>query len=98
VFLTPPVVEEINIAKIKDSKSLIAGLKKKTTLFIGPSTVREFVKSFTASAAGWRTPQRPTLLGPTRSWPSPKIFRSKRVKKATLIKTGKIVSMKSSKK
>lgn len=98
VFFTPPVVEEINIANIKDNNNLIIGLKKKITLFIGPSTVREFVKSFTASAAGCKIPHSPTLLGPTRSCPNPKIFRSKRVRKATLIKTGKIVSIKSSKK
>ena len=40
--------------------------------------------SLIASAKGCRIPRVDTLLGPLRDWDSPKIFRSIRVKKATL--------------
>lgn len=83
--------------KIKLKPNPKIGLNKNTILFIGPKKVRALENSFTASAAGWSIPQTPTLLGPTRIWPSPKTFRSKRVKKATLIKTGIMVTLKSSK-
>ena len=43
-----------------------------------------FEKSFKASENGWSRPTGPTLLGPFRSWISPRILRSKSVKKATL--------------
>ena len=43
-----------------------------------------FTKSFRASARGWGSPVIDTLLGPFRSWMYPRIFRSKRVKKAIL--------------
>ena len=42
-----------------------------------------FVKSFSPSKTGWKTPQNNTLLGPRRLWVNPKILRSKRVKNAT---------------
>jgi len=47
-----------------------------------------FKKSFTASAKGCKIPIDDTLLGPFRDWLSPKILRSIKVRKATLIKTG----------
>ena len=36
---------------------------------------------------GWNIPNDIILLGPFRSWIYPKIFRSDKVKNATLIKT-----------
>jgi hypothetical protein len=41
------------------------------------------VKSFRPSKTGCKIPQKITLLGPKRLCVSPKILRSKRVKKAT---------------
>jgi hypothetical protein len=38
---------------------------------------------------GCKSPINLTLLGPQRNWVRPKIFRSSRVIKAMLIKTGK---------
>ena len=43
--------------------------------------------NFTASAMGCKIPTKETLLGPFRACLRPKIFRSMRVKKATLIST-----------
>jgi len=42
-----------------------------------------FVRSLTPSISGCKTPPKRTLLGPIRLWVKPRIFRSKRVKKAT---------------
>lgn len=49
--------------------------------------LNSFVNNFTASAKGWNNPINPTLFGPLRIWTKPKIFRSNKVIKATLIKT-----------
>lgn len=50
------------------------------------------VKSLMASANGCAAPAKDTLLGPLRSWLSPRILRSISVKNATLTKTGTIIS------
>lgn len=50
--------------------------------------VSSLINSFTASAKGCRSPPNLTLFGPFRDCLSPKIFRSIKVKKATLINTG----------
>ena len=47
-----------------------------------------FKKSLTASAIGCKNPITLTLLGPSRYWEYPKIFRSNKVIKATLTKIG----------
>ena len=38
-----------------------------------------FRNNFKASAKGWSKPERPTLLGPLRSWKYPRDFRSSKV-------------------
>lgn len=45
------------------------------------------VNSLMASARGWGMPAQPTLFGPLRIWMYPKTLRSRRVRKATPIKT-----------
>lgn len=47
------------------------------------------LNNFRASAIGWGSPNRDTLFGPLRSWVYPKIFRSRRVKKAMAAKVNK---------
>ena len=47
-----------------------------------------------ASLKGCKTPMKEILLGPNRSCLNPKTFRSKRVTKATLIKIGRIKTIK----
>lgn len=44
--------------------------------------VCSFVSNFSTSANGWGIPAIPTLLGPFRSCMYPRVFRSRRVKKA----------------
>lgn len=51
-------------------------------------------KSFKASANGCKKPFIEILFGPLRFWDKPKIFRSIKVKKATLTKTGSNTSIK----
>lgn len=51
----------------------------------------DFVNSFKASAMGCGNPCRVTLLGPLRVCLYPKIFRSRRVKKAILARAKMIV-------
>ena len=46
-----------------------------------------FVKSFTASANGTRSPAGPGLFGPLRRWIYPRTLRSINVKKATATMT-----------
>jgi len=50
------------------------------------------IKSLTASAIGCKSPNKETLLGPLRLWAKPRIFRSSKVKKATLIKIGTTIN------
>ena len=64
--------------------------KKKLLLYGSLSSLE---KSFTASEKGCKIPKMDVLLGPFRSWERPKIFRSIKVKKATLIKTGTIIKI-----
>lgn len=64
------------------------GAKVKTILLEERGIKGSFINNLIASANGWNTPNQATLLGPLRDCLRPKIFRSKRVKKATLIKTG----------
>ena len=66
----------------------------KKTLFLPLGSTPSFMNSFTASAMGWRIPPTDTLLGPFRDCLSPKILRSNKVKKATLIRTGTITTTK----
>lgn len=49
--------------------------------------IGSLVKSFTASAIGWRIPQGPTTFGPFRSCIYPRTFRSIKVRKATASST-----------
>lgn len=49
------------------------------------------MKSFRASAIGWRRPWGPTTLGPLRSCIYPRTFRSIRVRNATASNTGTIM-------
>ena len=46
------------------------------------------LRSLPASPIGWKIPPTLTLLGPKRFPQRPKILRSKRVKKAIVIKQG----------
>lgn len=55
--------------------------------------VNSLENSLIASLKGWNSPIIPTLLGPFRSWEYPKILRSSKVIKATLIKTGIITKI-----
>ena len=66
---------------------LILGPKKKISLWALPGEKWVFKNSFTASAIGCNNPAKEGLLGPSRLWEYPKIFRSKRVINAMLIST-----------
>jgi len=66
---------------------LILGPKKKISLWVLPGEKWVFRNNFTASAMGCNKPAKEGLLGPSRLWEYPKIFRSKRVINAMLIST-----------
>jgi len=65
--------------KTRARKSLIVGATRKGALFAARGVDSSFVKSLRASAKGWGSPIRPTLLGPFRVWKYPNPFRSRRV-------------------
>ena len=70
------------------------GEPKNTIVLLAMGTVTSFKKSLTASAIGCSSPPIETFQGPFRYCIRPKIFRSIKVTKATLIKIGKMVTIK----
>lgn len=63
------------------------GEPKNTIVLLAMGTVTSFKKSLTASAIGCSSPPIETFQGPFRYCIRPKIFRSIKVTKATLINT-----------
>ena len=83
-----PVIKGVSAHNNKIKNTLIIGDKKKINWFLLKGDSNWFLKSLTASAIGCKTPIILTLLGPSRYWLYPKIFRSNKVIKATFNKIG----------
>lgn len=64
------------------------GLTKNKFKLVLYGEIISFKKSLMASLKGWKIPIKYTLFGPFRACLSPRIFRSKRVTKATFTSTG----------
>ena len=75
--------------KIKN-KLTIGQITKINFIDIGEK-LNSFINNFTASLKGCKIPLKEVLFGPLRSCDKPKIFRSNKVKKATLTITGIII-------
>jgi hypothetical protein len=72
----------------KDKLIANEGPSKKKLLLPTKGVTISLENNLMASLNGCTNPTNPTLLGPLRSCEYPRIFRSKRVIKATLTKTG----------
>lgn len=75
----------------RENKIANAGPKLKALVFLMAGASGSFENNLIASLNGCSSPPNLTLLGPLRSCEYPKIFRSIRVIKATLISTGIII-------
>jgi hypothetical protein len=76
----------VHIAKA--TTNIKQGLIKKNFQFTFILFSDCLINNLIASLKGWITPEKATLLGPTRVWENPKIFRSNKVTKATFTRIG----------
>lgn len=77
----------IHIDRANSRDSVGAITNKEVDVLMGRSG--SLMKSFIASANGWRMPYGPTILGPLRSCIYPKNFRSTNVRNAMAIRIGR---------
>ena len=82
-----------NLQPISLSHSAKAGASRKTLLLVFSGCVSSLRNSLTASEIGCNSPPTLTLLGPFRACLKPRIFRSRRVKKATFTRALMITVM-----
>ena len=66
------------------------GEKRKIGRWAWFGRIVSLAKSLRPSAKGWRRPKGPTTLGPLRNCIEPRIFLSRRVRKAMATKRGRI--------
>ena len=89
-FSPPPMVpkqQSNHPHPISISVILTQGPAKNILILFIDILGNSFVSSFMASAIGCLNPKTATFVGPFRQWASPMIFRSIKVKKATLSST-----------
>ena len=81
--------------KLRNNVKTGAKMKLKVLEFVG--TTLSFNKSLKPSAKGWSNPKKPTTFGPKRSCIEAITFLSSKVRKATEISSGIMITMKLSK-
>lgn len=92
------VLKGITAQPIKLKYSVKKGAKRNKNLLALFGITISFTISFSASAKGWSTPQKPVIFGPLRRWIAPITLRSANVKSATeMIKKIKVNNVKTNK-